>query len=368
MSYNKDTDYQAKIAEAAGAGDYKKAAEYEQSRNEKIDGENLNYQKTNNYAGWIEKTDYAADIQKQISNGAGRSDIADNLRKRVEKASNTIGMEKYAYDDTYNAAIKYIMGSGGFSYEKKAPKYQNKYDGYTEKLLRNLTNKKSFSYDPYDDDLYKYYRDEYTRAGSRAMEDSLGKLAANTGGVASSYAANAASQAYDYYNTKLTQIIPELYEMRYNEYLDDVENDYNSLNALMKLSDAQYDRYLGELSAYQRDRDFSYNVYSDMLAREDKLLENNRDYELSLKKFNEEAAQNSFERGQQEYENMLDEKRYNEKMALEKEQYKQKMALEKWDTLGYLDYASADILGLPYGTKTSDYDYKQAQKYKIFKK
>ena len=368
MSYNKDTDYQAKINEAVSAGDYKKAAEYEQSRNEKIDGESLSYQKTNNYAVWTEKTDYAADIQKQIASGASRSAVADNLEKRVKKASSTIGMEKYAYDDTYNAAIEYIMGSGGFSYEKDAPKYQNKYDDYTQRLLKELTNRESFSYNPYEDDLYKYYRDEYIKAGNRAMEDSLGKLSANTGGVASSYAANAAGQAFNYYNTQLSQIIPELYKLHYDEYLDDVEDDYNRLNALMKLSDSQYEQYLNQLSAYQKDRDFSYGVYSDMLAREDRLLENNRSYELSLKELAEEAEQNSFERSQKEYENMLEEKRYNDKLALEEKQYNEKMALEKWDTLGYLDRASADILGLPYGTRTSDYDYKQAQKYKIYSK
>ena len=58
MSYNKETDYQEKINEAVKAGDYESAAVYEKARNEKIDGENLPQEKTNNYSGWLDKNDY----------------------------------------------------------------------------------------------------------------------------------------------------------------------------------------------------------------------------------------------------------------------------------------------------------------------
>ena len=92
MSYNKDTDYQAKINEAVSNGDYESAAKYEQSRNEKIDSEGLNYQKTNNYAGWLDKTDYSKILKKQMASGASRRDVSDTLKARISKASGTQGL------------------------------------------------------------------------------------------------------------------------------------------------------------------------------------------------------------------------------------------------------------------------------------
>ena len=103
--YNNDTDYSELIKEAASSGDYVKAAQYEQSRNEKIDSENLSYQKTNDYSGWLDSTDYGTVIQNKIKNGASKESVADSLKKRVKKASGTKGMEQYAYDDIYEEQL-----------------------------------------------------------------------------------------------------------------------------------------------------------------------------------------------------------------------------------------------------------------------
>ena len=89
MAYNKDTDYSKLIKESVESGNYGKAAEYEKARNEKIDGEKLSYEKTNDYGGWLDKTDYGTVIQKKIASGASRSSVADTLRTRIKKASGT---------------------------------------------------------------------------------------------------------------------------------------------------------------------------------------------------------------------------------------------------------------------------------------
>ena len=99
MSYNKEIDYQSKINDAVANGDYKSAAKYEQSRNEKIDSEGLNYEKTNRYSGWLDSTDYSNVLKKQMSSGASKSSVSDTLKKRISKASGTDGLTQYAYDD-----------------------------------------------------------------------------------------------------------------------------------------------------------------------------------------------------------------------------------------------------------------------------
>ena len=316
MGYSKDIDYQSKIDEAVANGDYESAAKYEKSRNEKIDGEGLDYKKTNRYSGWLDKTDYSNVLKEQMSSGASKSAVSDTLRKRINKASGTEGLSHYAYDDVYDEAIRYIMGDS-----TGKPKYENSYDDRMEKLLKKLVNRKSFSYDPYEDELYEFYKEQYLYEGDRAMEDLLGEIAASTGGIASSYAVSAAAQAKENYNRKLTDKIPQLYADAYERYLDEIETDENTAELLRLLANDEYDRYLDDIGLFNEEREFAYKKESD-------------EKELAYKR----AADS------------VDE------------------ALAKWEKLGYLDEESAKILGLPAGLHTSDYDYKKAQQYKLYSK
>ncbi len=341
MSYNKDTDYQAKINEAAEKGDYVSAAKYEQSRNAKIDGENLGYQKTNKYAGWLSDVDYGTVINQKISEGASKASVADTLQKRVHKASTTEGLQKYAYDDIYEKAIRYIMDSS-VDFEPSR-EYKDTYSKKIDIALNSILNRKAFSYDVRTDELYKYYLEMYQREGLRAMEDTLGKASENTGGLASSYATAAASQAYNYYNKKSADIIPELYNDAYERYMDSLEADIKELGILQELSNEEYDRFY-------KDREFDYKKYIDGKELEIKKSDSDRDYELAIRKLEEESEQNEKE------------------LQAESEERLREEALNKWKILGYLDEESAKILNLPAGLKTSDYRYKLAQEYKIYNK
>lgn len=318
MSYNKEIDYQSKINDAVANGDYKSAAKYEQSRNEKIDSEGLNYEKTNRYSGWLDSTDYSNVLKKQMSSGASKSSVSDTLKKRISKASGTDGLTQYAYDDVYDEAIRYIMGNGVFI---ERPTYKNSYERDISRLLEKLLNTKSFSYNPYDDDLYEFYRQQYIREGDRAMEDLLGELSVSTGGVASSYAVSAAAQARENYNRKLTDKIPELYEDAYERYIDGIEKDESTFKLLQDLSDGEYKRYLDSIELYNKERELDYKREAD-------------------------AREEEYNQSRDSVDN----------------------ALAKWKALGYLDEESARILGLPAGLHTTDYDYKKAQQYKIYSK
>ena len=380
MSYNKDTDYQSKINEAVEKGDYESAAQYEQSRNEKIDAENLDYEKTNRYSGWLDRTDYSQLLKKQMSSGASGKTVAGTLKKRVAKASGTDGLSQYTADDVYDQAIKYIMGANAFSYDEKRPEYKNSYKSEIDSLYKKLTGIKDFSYDPYDDDLYEYYRKQYIREGNRAMEDILGELSAMTGGVASSYAVSAAAQGRNYYNQKMTDMIPKLYEDAYERYIDSIERQEKNIDILSSLADSEHKRYLDSMDLYNRDREFDYKAFLERLDY-DRIL---RDDEKWQTEFDNENSQWQTELDKKygyldkEYDYLYDkmdfEKSENEKDRQQTEnenksnvtQQQIENALKKWDMLGYLDEESAAILGLPKGTHSSDYDYKTAQKWRIY--
>ncbi len=366
MGYNKETDYQAKINEAVKSGDYESAALYEKQRNEKIDGEKLAQEKTNYYTGWLDKTDYSVVIKDKINKGASRKSVSDSLKDRIEKASGTIGLTHYAYDDVYDEAIKYITGGDNYSYryEENPPEYESEYEGKIDSLYNQLINMKNFSYDLESDDLYKYYKEQYNREGKRAMQDLLGVLSMNTGGVPSSYAVSAAGQVLDLYNEKLTDKIPELYEAAYDRYMDSWGNKRENLKLMSDIESDKYDRYLDKLEQYNKDREADYRAYTDMLDREydlqklelDKEVEASESDYLMRKLFLEEEELNN--------KKLFDEKEYeNEKLQQEYENEQQKIetALKKWKQLGYLDEESAQILGLNKGLRTADYNYKMSK-------
>lgn len=153
-------------------------------------------------------------------------------------------------------------GGSGFSYAS-APSYASKYQRQIDDLTKELLGQKPFSYDYETDPLYQQYKDSYTRAGSRAMQDTLAQISARTGGLASSYATTASQQAYDNYMAGLNDKIPELHQLAYEMYLNDIGQKRDNLSMLTGLDNTSYGRYADRLSQYNADRNFAYGQYSD---------------------------------------------------------------------------------------------------------
>lgn len=95
------------------------------------------------------------------------------------------------------------------------------------------------------------------------MQDTLGQIAARTGGLASSYAASASQQAYDNYMAALADKVPELKQLAYSMYLDEQSALRSNLNTLLSLEQSEYAKYLDALSQYNADRNFAYGQFTD---------------------------------------------------------------------------------------------------------
>lgn len=152
---------------------------------------------------------------------------------------------------------------GSYDYGIPAPEYNNRYDDTIQQLLGEILNREDFSYNPATDPLYSQYRKQYAREGQRATQDALGAAAAASGGIPSSYAATAATQAGDYYAAQMTDKIPELYQLAYNKYLNDYNMQLSDLGAVQGAEQSDYDKYLNELQQYNTDRAFDYNAWMD---------------------------------------------------------------------------------------------------------
>ena len=152
---------------------------------------------------------------------------------------------------------------GSFSYTEPAPTYKNTYGEQIDNLMTEIMNREKFIYDPATDPIYSSYKKTYTREGKRATADVLGEAAAMTGGIPSSYAVTAASQAGNNYAAQLADKVPELYEMAYNKYLQDYNAKLDNLEMLQDREQFEYGQYLDELAQYESDKNFNYAQWID---------------------------------------------------------------------------------------------------------
>ena len=132
-----------------------------------------------------------------------------------------------------------------------------------------------FDWDPETDRLYQAARLQHLREADRAAEDTLGRYAANTGGIAGSAAIAAASQAADYHKAQLNDELNRYYQQAYNEWLQRYGMGQQNLDMLNEADNTAYGR-----AAEEYTRENGEDHYADELARfEKEFAEEQRQYD-----------------------------------------------------------------------------------------
>lgn len=155
-----------------------------------------------------------------------------------------------------------IGSFGSFSYGE-APTYENTFAQQQKDLLDRILNREDFSWSKETDPQWSSYKKSYLREGDRATANALAKASAASGGRPSSHAVNAATQAGDYYATKLNDVIPTLYQQAYERYLDEYNMKLKDLNTVNQQEQLDYAKYLDRLGQFNTDRGFAYQNYAD---------------------------------------------------------------------------------------------------------
>lgn len=119
-----------------------------------------------------------------------------------------------------------------------------------ERLAENYVNSNYEDFTKGTD--YASLAKRYSDQGRQAMDDTLGKVAARTGGLASSYATTASQQAYGDWMGKLEDAARSLYDSQMAEKA-------NKLGVAQNM----YDRGYGE---WKDQRDFDYGVATDNIS------------------------------------------------------------------------------------------------------
>ena len=154
-----------------------------------------------------------------------------------------------------------------FDYAGK-PEYEgNDYERRRDELLEEA-DQRAFSYEPGRDPVWQSYLKQYRREGQLAAEDALGRAAAKTGGVPSSYAVTAAAQAENRYAAQLADRLPELAQNAYSRYLAEYQRLLGLAESYNSYGRQDYERYLDALAQYNTDRSFDYKSFVDRLSRE----------------------------------------------------------------------------------------------------
>ena len=164
--------------------------------------------------------------------------------------------------ESYTAALNALDSTG--TGDAGSPKYDDDLWALYEKIV----NREPFRYDINEDMLYRQYAQQYTDQGRLAMEDAMGRAAALTGGYGSTYAQSVGQQTYDAYLQRLNEVIPELYDRRYQAWQDEGTRLNQQYSLLGDLKDREA---AAEAEAYERWKD-------------------KRDYELQLSEIDREQG------------------------------------------------------------------------------
>lgn len=239
---NQGTDYQALINQAVASGDLYSAGVYEALRNAKISSPDYkgSQTQTSNYLSYLMNSQPPQPPQPQQAQQAQR---AQQIPTSVPQFSSGVSGDMQGIVDTL--------------------------------LHGSLADFK-------ESDQYDALKKQYANNGELSMNDLMGQVSARTGGLASSYAAQASNQTYNDWMDKLEQAAQSMYQQ---DRSDKVQN----LSALQGQYDNQYSQYQDQVNQYNTDRNYNQQAQQDAIANQ--YQKDQWNYGMSQDEWNKTASQ-----------------------------------------------------------------------------
>ena len=190
-------------------------------------------------------------------------------KKKEEKMLSGANDTKAAYD-RYQSMLT-----------EKPAAYQSKYNDQINDVLNKIMNKEKFSYNVMSDPAYQQFKDQYTRLGKQAMQDTMAQASTLTGGYGNSYASTAGNQAYQGYLNNLNDVVPTLQEAAYGRYMDEYNALYDRLNSLQSADALDYQRYRDNVADYYSNLSEAKNAYEILYGKD----VDERNYRTELERY-----------------------------------------------------------------------------------
>lgn len=243
--------------------------DYEVKARDWLVSQGSDYGITNEMIGWNPETKSIMlngdDFMKAGRLENGRSYVSNNdIRSAFDQYTKSRGLQ--------SKSQKYDLGNFGYQPTQQSanPYANNDYSSKIDSILNEILNPTAFSYDPNSDASFQAYKEQYGRAGDKALANTMSEASAMTGGRLNSWAVSAGNQAKANYDQELMNVIPQLENMAYGRYQDGINSKRNNLNTLMDL-DNEYFRRGMEIDNmnYGRaldGRDFAYGLDRDSIS------------------------------------------------------------------------------------------------------
>lgn len=154
-----------------------------------------------------------------------------------------------------------------------------------------VTNRKKFQYSPSGDTMYQQYRQQYQRQAKLGMQDTMGQAAAMNGGYGSSYAQMAGQQAYNSEMQKLSDRMPELYQLALDKYQQEGQELLQRWQMASQMENQDYSRYQDQMAEWRSDRDYAANRYDSERSTDYNLWADSDDREYSRFQDQQQMAQ-----------------------------------------------------------------------------
>lgn len=136
-------------------------------------------------------------------------------------------------------------------------------DKQLKKLYNDAMNRKDFSFDLNGNAFYNQYKDKFTKQGQLAMADTVGQVAAASGGYGNSYAQTAGQQVYQNNLDQLNDIVPDLYNLAFQQYQYEGQQLQDKYAMATGERDFAYGKYRDDVGDWQYNNDTAYNIYAD---------------------------------------------------------------------------------------------------------
>ena len=200
---------------------------------------------------------------------------------------------------------------------KKPVQYKSKYSDEIDRILNDILGREDFKYNMSSDPLYEQYKEQYMLNGKKAMMDTVGNAAALTGGYTNSYAQSVGNQTYNDYLLQLNDIALDLRDRAYTEYKDKGDKLMSDASLLRSLDGDDYEKYLGELERYYDDGSYLLEKLSNM-----------SDSEFDAFKTELEGWEKDREYAFSQYQDMLDREEFEKELAFKKAEAQRDQANE----------------------------------------
>lgn len=246
-------------AKAAGDTDWMKSLEAANQQLAGLLGDGVTYNPSS--GTWSGVSDLPATQRAAMNTGV--TPVLPTYDSGAWETANPRPGFNYADYQAANPAPAYDLDK--WTAENPAPTYQSAYNAQIDQLMNQLMNREKFSYDAESDPLFQQYKNIYTREGNRSMNDTLAAAASGAGGM-SSYAMTAAQQANNYYMAQLGDKIPELQQLAYEMYMNDLSLQRQDISMLMDKDSQDYGKFRDSMSDWYNNRDFSYGQYRDQMS------------------------------------------------------------------------------------------------------